>query len=228
MSHSARVASIDSLADFRAKLCEFGKDGKDTLCSVDLAIRRAFDWLEERVKYWKFEIKKRQEEVVRAKIELTARKNMCKEGRGPGTTDQEKALRRAQARLQEAEDKLASCKRWHPQLQHAVHEYQAPARLLGGTLDGELVQMLALLANKITALEAYLAIQAPSFEPPPAASDGSDVPAGMAAGNDAAVTPHEAPPPESLDAAAQPTSPTESGIPDSPRHNLAEVARSQA
>ena len=61
---------------------------------------------------------------------------MCKDGKGPGTSDQERALYKAKMRLKEAEDKLANCKRWGPLLQHAVHEYHGSARALSGTLHG--------------------------------------------------------------------------------------------
>jgi hypothetical protein len=163
---TARVLSVESLDRFRGKLIEFGKDVKDALCAIDVQIHRAFNWLEERAKYWKHEIRVREEDVVRAKIELQSRKAMCKEGRGPGTTDQEKALRKAQARLKEAEDKALACKRWHPLLQHAVHEYQGPTRVLSGWIDTEMTQAVALLARKIEALEAYLAIAPPSLPQP--------------------------------------------------------------
>jgi hypothetical protein len=162
MSRSARVTSIETVDKFRSSLCEFGEDVKDTLCAVDMHIRRTFDWLADQGKFWQKEIRKRQEEVVRAKIELQSRKAMCKEGRGPGTTDQEKALRKAQARLKEAEDKLMNCKRWLPLLQHATKEYYGPARSLANVLDTQLVQALARLEQKFAALQAYLAIAPPS------------------------------------------------------------------
>jgi hypothetical protein len=176
MARTARVNSIESVADFRSKLAEFGKDAKDTLCAAEMHIRRTFDWLADRAKHWHREIKVREEEVVRAKIELQSRKAMCKDGRGPGTTDQEKALRKAQMRLKEAQQKAANCKRWGPLLQHAVHEYHGPARGLSGVLDTDLLNALAMLAQKLTALEAYLALQAPSFAPPPEASSTAETP----------------------------------------------------
>jgi hypothetical protein len=162
MSRSARVTNIETVDKFRSSLCEFGEDVMDTLCAVDMHIRRTFDWLAERAKFWQHEIRKRQEDVVRAKIELQSRKNMCKDGRGPGTTDQEKALRKAQARLKEAEDKLINCKRWLPLLQHATKEYYGPARSLANVLDTTLVQALARLEQKFAALQAYLALAPPS------------------------------------------------------------------
>jgi hypothetical protein len=209
MSRTARVTSIETVERFRSALCEFGKDAQDTLCAVDMQIRRAFDWLAERTKYWQKEIKVRQELVVRAKIELQTRKIMCKDGRGPGTTDQEKALRKANAALKQAEEKLANCKRWQPLLQHAVHEFQGPARLLSAALDTDLVHSLALLAQKLTALEAYLALAPPSLPEPVPATSTAESPLPVA--STGTVTPVEQPaskepiPEENLLPGLQPT-----------------------
>jgi hypothetical protein len=166
MGRSARVTSIETVERFRNALCEFAKDAKDSLGAVDMQIRRTFDWLTERLKHWQHEVRVRQEELVRAKIELTSRKYANRDGKGPGTTDQEKAFRKAQARLQEAEDKVAACRRWHPLLDHAVKEYQGPARQLSSSLDLDLVHSLAILDQKLAALEAYLNLAPPSAPEP--------------------------------------------------------------
>jgi hypothetical protein len=161
MAHAARVTSIETVERFRNALCEFGKDVQDTLCAADLHIRRTMDWLTEQSKHWQREIKVRQEELTRAKIELTSRKYMNRDGKGPGITDQEKAFRKAQMRVKEAEDKLANCRRWKPLFEHATREYQGPARQLSAATDAELQHSLALLDQKLAALEAYLALNPP-------------------------------------------------------------------
>jgi hypothetical protein len=169
MSGSARVTSIETVQHFRNALCEFGKGVQDTLCAVDLQIRRTTDWLVEQGRFWQREIKVRSEELTRAKIELTSRKYANRDGKGPGITDQEKAFRKAQARVKEAEDKLANCRRWKPLLEHAVREYQGPARQLSSAADTDLQHSLALLDQKLAALEAYLALA------PPPTSDLTEV-----------------------------------------------------
>jgi hypothetical protein len=158
----ANVTSIESVERFRGRLVEFGKELQDALSGIEMHIRRTFDWLDEQAKHWKLEIRKREEEVTRAKIELQSRKAMCKDGRGPGTTDQEKALRKAQTRLKEAEEKAKNCKKWVPLLQHEVHEYHGPARLLGSFVETEFATGLAILKQKLAELDAYLSIAAPS------------------------------------------------------------------
>ena len=180
MGQSVRVHSLESLEKFRAALIEFGKDAKDTLCAAEMQIQRTFDWLEEKSKYWTHEIKKRREELTRAKIELDSRKSMDRDGRGPGHSSQEKQFRKAQARLKEAEQKLANCKHWKPLLEHAVHEYFGPARQLNGVIDTDLAQSAILLKQKVAALEQYLALQAPSLGDLSAGSETSGAGAGIA------------------------------------------------
>lgn len=187
----ARVTSIPPLEAFRAALAEFLVDAQDALSGAEADIRRTENWLQEQQKHWQREIRKRTEEVQRAKNELAARKYQNRDGKGLGSTDQEKALKKAQLRLEEAETKLANCRRWAPQLHHAIHEYHGPARLLAGALETEGVNALAVLGNKLAALEAYLNVAVPMTTPP--APEGTSEPE-MAS---AAMPTEEAPAPVS-------------------------------
>jgi hypothetical protein len=171
MGLSARVTSIETVEKFRNALCEFAKEAKDSLGAAEMQIRRTFDWIAERLKHWQHEVRVRQEEVVRAKIELESRKFANRSGKGPGFTDQEKACRKAQARLKEAEEKVAACRRYQPILEHAVREYQGPTRQLSSSLDLDLIHSIALLDQKLLALEAYLNLAPPAVpEPAPVGS----------------------------------------------------------
>ena len=97
-------------------------------------------------------------EVTRAKTALIQRRWGHSEGRGPGTTEQEIALRKAQQRLKEAEAKVETVRRWQLQLPQAIHEYEGPARQLGGWLEADLRTVVAILDQRIAALEAYVAL----------------------------------------------------------------------
>src|SRR5262249_17736685 len=156
------VTSIETVQRFRNALCEFGKETLDTLCGVEMQIRRIADWLGEQGRYWQQQIKARQEEVTRAKIELKSRKYESQGDKGPANTDQKKAFRKAQSRGQEAESKLANCRRWKPLFEHAVREYQGPARQLSTAADIELQHAVALLDQKLAALHSYLELAVPS------------------------------------------------------------------
>ena len=84
-----------------------------------------------------------------------------RDGRGRGTSEPEKNLRKAQERLKEAEQKAANCKRWQPELQQAIIEYSGQARVLAGALETDLKHAIHILDQKLEALERYLAVAAP-------------------------------------------------------------------
>jgi hypothetical protein len=156
MSESARVHSIDAIKDFREALCTFRVDAQAALCSADTEIRRVVDWLAAQLQYWQRQVREWQEEVTRAKTVIIQRRWGHQDGKGPGTTEAEMALRKAQLRLQEAEAKVQTVRRWQQQLPQAVLEYQGHARQLSGWLESDLRQGLVVLDRKLAALEAYV------------------------------------------------------------------------
>jgi hypothetical protein len=175
MNQSARVNSIDALKEFRVALCKFGQVGKEAICSVDLELRRTLDWVEGQVSYWQRELRKREEEYVRAKSELTVRRHSRNDDRG--TTELELAMEEALRRYKHAEMKLDSSRQWSRELPRLFTEYEGPAHQLAGMLDAELAQGAALLQQKVNALEAYVATLAPSLPAAPAAPSKDATPA---------------------------------------------------
>jgi hypothetical protein len=156
MGPSARVTSIEALKEFRGSLSRFGHDAKEAVSATELEIQRMSDWLEGQLKHWQKEVRVRQEQVARAKAELMQRQYGKRDGYGAGTTDQEIALEKALRRLQEAEAKVEKTRQWNNLLPRAVAEYQGPARQLMGMLDADLPRGIAILDQKIDALDAYM------------------------------------------------------------------------
>ncbi len=155
MNPSAHVTSIDGMADFRASLLTFTDKAKDALGTVELELRRTMDWLADQAKHWQAEIRLAENAVFEAKQELARRKMMKIGDRKPDTTDQEKALRRAEAWLEHAQEKLAKTRRWQQAFPDAMLDYQGPARNLQFLLEAQVPQMSAYLTHKIEALENY-------------------------------------------------------------------------
>jgi hypothetical protein len=164
MGPSARVNSLDALKDFRASLCRFGHDAREALSATELEIRRIMDSLDAKLKYWQKEVGIRQEEVARAKAELIQRQHGQRHGRGPGTTDQEIALNKAIRRLQEAEAKVEKTRHWQNILPRATAEYEGPSRQFMAMLEADLTRSIAILDQRIDALDAYLITVAPSAQ----------------------------------------------------------------
>ena len=170
---AADVRSIETLHELRAEVCKFRTAAQDSLASVEMTIRRAYDWLAEQADFWKRAIRGCEEEVFQAKQELSMRKFPRWDGRIPDCTVQEENLKRAQAKLRHAQEKAEVVKRWSMKLPTMVSEvWDSPSKHLGATLEAELPRGIALLERRIQSLEAYAAIAPPSGTvdaPPPAA-----------------------------------------------------------
>src|SRR5258706_13607436 len=119
---AAQVHALQRLAEFKAALQTFAAKAKDAMSGNAMAIRRSSDWLEEQLALWKAEIRKAEEAVILARNELSRKKMMRISDRPPDTTEQEKVLRKAQARLAYAEEKRDNTKRWIRQFPDAVEE----------------------------------------------------------------------------------------------------------
>jgi chromosome segregation ATPase len=169
MSQSARVNSLDALKALHAALARYGPEAQEALGAAEIEIRRVLDFLHDQLNYWQRQVEKRQEDVNRARADLTHARAI-RQGERSGYVEQEIALRKAQVRLREAEEKVVVTKRWLLHLPQAIHEYEGPARRLAGLLDADLKQGLTVLENKIALLEAYMAVQAAE---PPAPSGGT-------------------------------------------------------
>jgi hypothetical protein len=162
MSESARVTELQALADLQAGLCIFQAEGKEALAAVEFEIRRMLEWLDDQKQFWQRTVREREEDVTQAKADLARRKTFKLFDQTPDCTEQEKALRLALHRLDEAETKLANCRRWIPLLQREIEEYQGPARRLAGLLEGTLPRAVALLERMRGALDAYLQVAPPA------------------------------------------------------------------
>src|SRR5262245_15711990 len=175
LNDAADVRSIEALRDLHATVCKFRTDAQDGLVSGELSIRKANDYLVEKLQFWQAAVRKCEEEVFQAKQELKQRQYVGYDGRVPDCTVQEQNLKRAQGRMRYAQDKVEIVRRWMTKLPNQVSEaYEGPARRLGATLEGQLPRGLAMLERRIMALEAYTALTAPAA---PAATPPAPAPA---------------------------------------------------
>lgn len=176
MADGAEVRSIDAVRDWHAALSEYGDMLAESLAGVELELRRAQEWVAEQQSLWQRAVKKCEEDVVRAKAELSQRKFQTFDGREPDCTVQEKNLRMARARVEQAEDMVEKCRQWGQRLPRLVDEvYTGPARRLGNFLEAELPKGLADLTRRVAALESYAGLR-PDYAPGPAGSSVTAAP----------------------------------------------------
>jgi hypothetical protein len=163
MSRSANVLSTQTLTDFKLVMCNFAEEARNALSGVDMELRRMRDWLErDQLGYWQSQVKRRQEDVMQARADLHKRKISQQGSEAVSDADQKEALRVAQRRLQVAEEKVQLVKRLIPMLHHAIDEYHSHSQPLGDHLSGGFEKSLFTMDKMISALDAYLALRAPS------------------------------------------------------------------
>jgi hypothetical protein len=179
MPDGADVRSIDALRDWHAALAGYADTLAEALAGVELELRRADDWIDEQLALWQRAVRACEEDVTRAKAELAQRKFPNWDGRMPDCTVQERNLKRAKARLEHAEDRVATCRQWRARLPKLIDEtYTGAGRRLATVLEAELPKGLAELARRVAALEVYAGLRsdyaagtgsstAPAPPPPP-------------------------------------------------------------
>ncbi|MGA1401143.1 MAG: hypothetical protein ACO38P_12240, partial [Phycisphaerales bacterium] len=127
MKEGAGVTNLEALERYRASLLEFIHDAANALGEADSEVDRVQVWLEREQKiHWQQEHRRRGEEVTRAKSALYRKQlTVSSKDRPPSAVDEKKALQRAQARLEEAEQKIRRIKHWSVHLGQEAARYKA-------------------------------------------------------------------------------------------------------
>src|SRR5205823_416441 len=115
------------------------------------------DWISSQAQFWKKAIRECEEKLAQAKNALF-RKELQKTaaGRTPDVIEEKKAVARAKEALEHAHKKLQNCKRWEVEFDHAVGEYEGPARQLAGEVEGEPPRAVSHLDRILDSLDAYM------------------------------------------------------------------------
>ena len=156
---TANVSSLDALRHLRSGLVEFSDATGETMIGLDMELRRGLQWvLEEQPRFWKNEIRRLQDRVQEAKLELQHCRSLALPGEVAPCSEQKHALERAILQLRHAEEKAKITKHWGQLIEHEGHEWQGRANQFTSTLEGVLPRAIALLDRSIAALEAYAAV----------------------------------------------------------------------
>lgn len=156
----ADVRSIDAVREWHAALGGYADSLAEALAGIEMEIRRAHDWLEEQLAAWKHAVRQCEDELVRAKAELSQRKFKTWDDRTPDCTVQEKAVRVAKARLEHAEDQVEAVRHWIGRVPKLIDElYRGSARRLTNFLEDDLPKAQAELARRIASLESYAGLR---------------------------------------------------------------------
>lgn len=168
MSNTARVDSIDTLKVFRVSLVKFGEEANAALAGAESEMQRMIGWLErDQVSLWQMQIRKRQEGLSRA-VEALRMKKLFPDssGRFPTPVEEEKAVRKWKAAVEEAEQKLAACKKYVRVLQKAFMDYKGGVQRFSTWVGVEIPNAVTRLDRMVDKLEAYVALGAASHSSP--------------------------------------------------------------
>lgn len=160
MSNPAHVESIEALKMFRRAIIKFAEAATVALGDAESEMQRRLNWLEnEQDSYWQGQIRKRQEEVSKCR-DAVRQKKIFKDfaGRTPSADQEEKALRIATARLEEAERKLAAVRRFAKKLPREIEVYKGTVQRFATTVQSDLPTAAGKLDAMIRKLEEYAAI----------------------------------------------------------------------
>lgn len=166
MSEAARVESIEALKHFRIALFKFVETVNSALADAEAELQHTLNWLEnEQYAHWQTQIRRRHEAVERAK-EAVRMKKMFKDssGRTPSAVEEEKALRIAQARLVEAEQKLANTRKYSRVLQREIQSFKGSVQRLATSVQSDIPLAAAMLDGMVAALEQYVDLKAPDSQ----------------------------------------------------------------
>jgi len=166
MGEAVHVRSISALRDLRSAFGRFAGEVREPLTATELEIRRALQWIEERVRYWQREVEDRRHEVQRASAALArCRKSGYhhddRDYHEPDCSDYEEDLSAARQHLREAEAERATVHHWAVRLNQAVKEYQIHANRLKQLTTTRHENAQAFLQRRQAELEAYIAIKSP-------------------------------------------------------------------
>ncbi|GJQ30768.1 MAG: hypothetical protein HBSAPP03_26520 [Phycisphaerae bacterium] len=166
MSDRANVRSVAALAQAKAALLEFVAIAQAARASVDGEVRHVTDYLRmDRPAYWKHEIRARESAVTQCKLEIQ-RKKLIAAPEPASTVFEERQLRKAQARLDSARERLAAVHRWQPVWEKEAAAAKSMMRGLDEALSNDIPRAVSKLERMMLALEAYAAVKTPGHAEP--------------------------------------------------------------
>src|SRR3954447_20171276 len=158
MPEGARVDSLETLKAFKVALWKFQEAAQIALGDAESDATRTLMWVEnEQDAYWKGQIRKAEQTVVRCK-EAVRMKRLFKDsaGREQSAVDEEKALKIAMQKLAEAQAKHALVRRWVRQLQKEIELYKGGVQRFTTTVFTEVPAAAFHLESLAAKLDSYL------------------------------------------------------------------------
>ena len=167
MADRANVGSIDALSDFRAKLKTYLHSARSSVSEASSDVLRVQRWVEETKKHeWSMRHKKSRQKLANAKSDLERAKISRPDAHPSMFVDQQRALNRAKAQMEECDRKLNAIKKWSRELDREALIFKGHLNRLDRMLEGDMSRASAWLAKLITHLEDYASTPPPRLPEP--------------------------------------------------------------
>ena len=164
MGSGARVTDIHALVQFRPALIQYGEDTQRALTSPGTDAGKILSWLkQERMPYWKREIRIRSEKAVVANTKLV--EQTSSESPRP-SVDARKAYELAKRRVREAEEKFERTRRAMLNLQKEIDRYRGSVQPLATIARSDMKTAVGKLDGFVKALEEYTKAVSPDGNRP--------------------------------------------------------------
>jgi len=180
-----RVESLESIKAMKVALIKFIETANAAMGDAESDASRTLNWLEhDQTSYWNSQARKRHEFVEKCK-EAVRMKKLYKDssGKPQSAAEEEKALRQAQAKLEEALQKQINVKRAIPRLQKEMQMYQGTVQRFATTVQVDLREAGHKLEDLLRHLDAYIGLRPNEVT---SSSDSATSAASVVAGDDLA------------------------------------------
>lgn len=166
MGDSANVKSIEALDQFTLVLAKFRNETGQVIDAVSREINQNRQWLDDRYRYWRYQIDRREEMVRQAQRALAECLHSGNNDYRPDCSGYEERLRSAFYDLQRARDQLQYVREWKKRFEASVAAYQTQSQRLRKRLSTDVPKSENLLKRIVLKLKEYIADKlAPSSTP---------------------------------------------------------------
>ncbi len=161
MDNAAKVTSLEVLLQFKAALIEFSEAVQLSLGEANSDVNRVQGWLRnDRINYWKQQIRHRNNRLADAKSELMRAEISSSDTRASAVVER-KLVEKWKRQVAEAEQKVQNIKQWSMKLDREIPIFKGRCQSLARIMEGDLPKALAKLDRLSTALEKYVKIAPP-------------------------------------------------------------------
>ena len=156
MSQSARVTSIDAVAEFKQAIRQFEDDMRDSLMTLQLESQRALDWIDnDRSGYWFRQVRRADERLNESRNNLERAQLSLRPEDKPSCYQEKKQVALAKERQRYTEEQVQVVRQWQRRIQHEIDIFRGKLGRIEHIVDSDMSRAVATLERVVLALDRY-------------------------------------------------------------------------